>query len=157
MPCHTDPCLPEFCLSFPQQALVYVSSILLLFFSEPEIQHSNYLWKRALKPACISQQKHMSEKMDRLTIAYASCPSATKLCYGGRVCTSKIISWWTIVFPRAAENTLSFSCVPQRCFREALTQLSSGANQWHSGHSPAFLTKMMKFIMAFTSRDLNNI
>lgn len=43
-------------------ALMWVSSTLLLFFSEPEIWCPNYLWKRAIKLACISQQKHMPEE-----------------------------------------------------------------------------------------------
>lgn len=43
-------------------ALIWVSSTLLLFFSEPEIWHPNYLRKKALKLACISQQKYMSRE-----------------------------------------------------------------------------------------------
>lgn len=53
--------MPEFCSFFPQQDTHLVfSTLMLCFLVNPEIWHRNYLSKKALKLACIRQQKHMS-------------------------------------------------------------------------------------------------
>lgn len=149
------------CLNFAHPShsgtLFWVFSTLkLCFLVNTEIRHPNYLSKRPINWLVSANRNVCQGEMDRPTATQASCPSATKLCHGGRICTSIIISWHTSMFPHAAENSLSFSWVPQRCFKAAHTPQLSRASQWHSGHSPAFQSRWGKCLIAFTSWNLNN-
>lgn len=127
---------------------ILVSSILLLVFSEPETWHPNYLWKRALKLACINQQKCVGED--------GQCHCCRSLLF---FCNQT--TWWRqalhfnyltthLHVSCAAENMLSLSHMSQSCFEAALTrakkwntcffQTSSsifkGQLTWYSGPAP---------------------
>lgn len=127
---------PAWILSIlPSQVFIWVSSTPLLFFCEPKIWHCNYLWKRALKLACMSQQKHMSGENGQMhcSISLLSFHNQTTL-KRQDLHFSNYLMTHLHVSMHCRKHAVIFPVCHRGVSKQHFLQLS-GAKQWHSEHS----------------------
>lgn len=154
----TPACLNSAHPSYSGTHIWVASTLMLCFLVNPETWHHSYLSKRALKLACIRQQKLMSRENGEIhchTALLSLCNQTVS--WREDLHSNHYLMTHFYVSTYCWKNTVIFlTHRKMRCFKAVLTPQLSGTNQWHFGHLVAFQSRWGKTIRVFISRNLNN-